>query len=216
MSGNPLSPACPLCGGASSLLLRDERDFQRCVQCALTFVPASQHLTAQQERGRYEQHRNAPGDAGYRAFLDRLLIPLIARLPPGAKGLDFGCGPAPTVSTMLRERGFVMRDHDPIFARGEQALARDYDFVTCTEVVEHLRAPSETLARLDGLLRPGGTLGIMTGVLEDDASFAGWWYRRDATHVAFYRPETLAWIGRRFGWTEERPSRDVAIFVKPR
>ena len=161
---------CPLCGGASSLLLRDERDYRRCAVCALTFVPASQHVTPAQERQRYAQHRNGSEDVGYRAFLDRLGIPLIARLPQGAEGLDFGCGPAPTLSTMLRERGFVMRDHDPIFAQVEHALARPYDFVTCTEVLEHLRSPRETLAQLDGLLRPGGILGIMTAVLEDEAN----------------------------------------------
>ncbi len=36
----------------------------------------------------------------------------------------------------------------------------------------------------------------MTGILEDDVAFPGWWYRKDFTHIAFYRPETLAWIAR--------------------
>jgi hypothetical protein len=136
------------------------------------------------------------------------------RLPPGARGLDYGSGPGPTVSTMMRERGFLMNDYDPFFAPDEAALAGTYGFVTCTEVIEHLRRPVETFACLDGLLEPGGLLGVLTGVLEDDAAFSSWWYHRDLTHVCFYRPETLDWLARRFGWSFERPSRDVALFRK--
>lgn len=209
------APACPLCSGASRPFHRSDRDFLRCGTCALTFVPASQHLSPEAERARYATHRNSPEDAGYRAFLDRLLAPLAARLPPGARGLDFGSGPGPTASVMLRERGFVMTDYDPFFAPDEASLSAPYDFLTCTEVVEHLRRPAEGFQKLDGLLGAGGLLGVMTGVLEDDAAFPSWWYHRDPTHVAFYRAETMSFIAGRFGWTLERPSRDVALFRKP-
>lgn len=115
---------------------------------------------------------------------------------------------------MLAERGFPTNDYDPHFFPDEAPLSRQYDFLICTEVLEHLRRPAEDLARLDGLLKAGGLLGVMTGVLEDDAAFAGWWYRTDFTHISFYRPETLAWIAERLRWTLSRPSRDVAIFGK--
>lgn len=201
-------------GGAEAFLSAGGRDYRRCGTCALTFLSAAQHADPARERARYAEHRNAPDDPGYRAFLDRLLAPLSARLAPGASGLDYGCGPGPTASVMMRERGFAMADYDPYFAPDAAALARTYDFVVATEVLEHLRRPADDLARLDGLLKPGGTLGAMTGVLEDDAAFAGWWYRSDFTHIAFYRPETLAWIARRFSWELSRPSRDVALFRK--
>jgi cyclopropane fatty-acyl-phospholipid synthase-like methyltransferase len=204
-----------LCGAASTLFLRAEgRDYRRCGACALTFVPAAQHATAEQERARYAEHRNSPEDEGYRAFLERLLTPLSAALPPGAEGLDFGCGPGPAASTWMRSRGFRMTDYDPFFVPDAAALARDYDFVVCTEVLEHLRRPAETLAVVDGLLHRGGVFGAMTGVLRDDAGFADWWYRRDFTHIAFYKDETFAWIARRFGWRLSRPARDAALFAK--
>jgi hypothetical protein len=206
---------CPLCGGAArAFLAAGGRDYRRCAECALTFLSAAQHADPARERARYAEHRNAPDDPGYRAFLDRLLGPLTALLAPGAEGLDYGCGPGPTASTMMRERGFSMTDYDPFFAPDAGALARAYDFVVCTEVLEHLRRPADDLERLDALLKPGGALGAMTGVLEDDAAFADWWYRRDFTHIAFYRPETLAWIARRFDWELSRPSRDAALFRK--
>ena len=167
------------------------------------------------ERARYETHRNSPADAGYRAFLDRLLAPLAERLTPGARGLDYGSGPGPTASVMMRERGFVMRDYDPFFAPEDAALRDAYDFIVCTEVIEHFRRPAENFKSLDALLVPGGALGVLTGVLEDDAAFPSWWYHQDVTHIAFYRPETLAWIAKRFGWRLERSSRDAALFRKP-
>lgn len=206
-----------MCGSSARDFLRaDGRDYRRCGACALTFVPESQHLDDAAQRRRYAEHDNSPADPGYRAFLDRVLAPLTAALTPGAEGLDYGCGPGPTASKMMAERGFPTRDWDPHFADDRSALARDYDFVVCTEVLEHLRRPADDLARLDALLKPGGILAAMTGVLEDDASFSGWWYKNDPTHVAFYRPETLAWIAGRFGWTLTRPSKDAALFRKPR
>ena len=211
MSAEP----CPLCGGAPrSFFSGDGRDYLRCGICLLTFVPSFHHSEPAREKARYAEHNNAPGDPGYRAFLDRLLAPLSAALPSRAAGLDFGCGPGPTASGMMRERGFTMFDYDPFFFPDRGALSRAYDFIVCTEVLEHFRRPAVDLARLDGLLNPGGVLGAMTGILEDDAAFATWWYRNDFTHIAFYRPETLAWIAKRFGWELSRPSRDVALFRK--
>lgn len=208
--------SCPLCGGETRGFLSDAgRDYLRCGTCALTFRTAAQHAAPAAERARYEEHRNGPDDPGYRAFLERVLGPLTAALPAGARGLDYGCGPGPAASAILRERGFPTADYDPFFRPDASLLGREYDFLVCTEVLEHLRRPAEDLARLDALLKPGGVLGAMTGVLEDDGAFRDWWYRRDFTHISFYRPETLSWIAARFGWSLERVGRDAFLFRKP-
>jgi hypothetical protein len=207
---------CPLCGGrAAPFAPGAARAARRCGTCALTFVPRERHLGPEAERARYAEHRNGPQDAGYRAFLDRLLAPLAERLPPGAEGLDFGCGPGPAASVMMRERGFAMTDYDPFFVPDEAALARDYDFIVSTEVFEHLRRPGTTLDRIAALLRPGGMLGIMTTLLEQDDAFATWWYAQDPTHIAFYRSETLEWVARSRGWTLEPLPRGAALFRVP-
>jgi len=169
---------------------------------------------ADAERARYETHENDPADPRYRAFLDRLAVPLAERVPPGSEGLDYGSGPGPTLSLMLEERGFVMSIYDPFFQPERDVLARVYDFVTCSETAEHFFHPAEELARLDALLRPGGWLAVMTGVLTDDLIFADWWYVRDPTHVCFYTPWTLRWIAEHHGWSLERPSTNVALFRK--
>lgn len=166
------------------------------------------------ERAHYETHENDPADTGYRRFLDRLAAPLVERLEGGARGLDYGAGPGPTLSLMMAERGFPTSVYDPFFAPDNAVLDDTYDFVTCTETAEHFFDPGAEFERLGGLLRPGGWLGMMTQLLMPRRVFARWRYVRDPTHVVFYRPRTLGWIADHFGWRLERPRRNVALFQK--
>ncbi len=178
----------------------------------LTFLDPALRLGPEAERTRYLTHENTPDDPGYRAFLDRLAAPLIARLAPGAAGLDYGSGPGPTLSVMLAEAGHPTRLWDPFFAPDRTVLVRQWDFVTCTETAEHFFEPGEEFDTLHRLLRPGGILAVMTRPLVDDDAFRGWWYRRDPTHVAFYRPETFVWIERRWAWDLEQVAPTVFLF----
>jgi SAM-dependent methyltransferase len=181
----------------------------------LTFLSPELRPDEEAERAHYATHENDAADPRYRAFLDRLAAPLAERLAPGAEGLDFGAGPAPALAEMLRERGFGVRVYDPFFAPDEEALRQTYDFIACSETAEHFFDPAAEFARLDALLRPGGWLGVMTEMLEDDATFTGWRYARDPTHVCFYRAETMRWIAERFGWSLHSPARNVTLFQKP-
>ncbi|WP_435541206.1 class I SAM-dependent methyltransferase [Azospirillum sp. ST 5-10] len=212
----PTAPSCPLCASLATtpFVTAGGRDYRRCPACRLTFLEPAQRPDAAAERAEYALHRNDPADPRYRRFLGRATEPLLAHLAPGAEGLDYGCGPGPAVAAMLGERGFAVRNYDPFFAPDAAALERTYDFIVCTEVAEHFHRPGAEFARLDRLLRPGGRLALMTGVLHDDTAFAGWPYRREASHVVFYRPETLAWIAGRFAWTLRTAGRDVALFHK--
>jgi len=70
------------------------------------------------------------------------------------------------------------------------------------------------LRQLDGLLKPGGLLAVMTCFQTDDTRFASWHYRRDPTHVVFYKEETLESIAKQHQWSLEVPRKDVAIFTK--
>lgn len=207
---------CPLCAQAAELADEDgRRRYLQCPACALIFADPASHLDAAAEKAVYDLHRNDPQDAGYRAFLARLADPLLTRLRPGMEGLDYGCGPGPTLSIMLAQAGMRMTDYDPHYAPDPAVLERTYDFVTCTEVVEHFRRPAEDWARLAALLRPGGWLGVMTQLVISLERFRAWQYRNDPTHVAFYSPETFAWIGDHFGLTVERVDTAVLLLRKP-
>jgi SAM-dependent methyltransferase len=207
---------CPLCGSAAVHPLPPVRAgrFLECSACGLVHRPAEERPSAAGERTHYATHRNDPGDERYRAFLDRLAAPLAARLRPGAEGLDYGCGPGPALAAMLEERGFRMRLFDPFFAPDAGALELTYDFVTCTETVEHFHRPAGEFARLDGLLRPGGILAVMTEPVPEDRPLGEWRYARDPTHVCLYRPRTMEWIARWCGWRLESPGRGVYLFGK--
>lgn len=192
---------CPLCQTAAPQLFyrqpkppNEGRQYWQCSHCELIFVPAEFQLDAAAEKAIYDHHQNNPEDAGYRAFLSQTLNPLVELLPPAAEGLDFGCGPGPTLSLMLEEAGFGCANYDIYYANDPDKLTRTYDFVTCTEVVEHVSQPQQVIDQLVRLLRPKGVLAVMTRSLETATDFANWGYRKDATHITFYGNKTFAWI----------------------
>lgn len=206
---------CPLCEhGASDYLEDRRRTYFHCACCDLVFADPASHLDPVREKEEYDRHENDPADVRYRGFLNRLAEPLLGRLTPGMEGLDFGCGPGPTLSVMLEEAGMAMTLFDPYYRPNADALGRSYDFVTCTEVVEHFRRPAQDWQRLTQLLRPGGWLGIMTKLVISRDRFANWHYKDDPTHVSFYSPKTFSWLGVRFGFAVERVDRDVLVFQK--
>ncbi len=211
-------PACPVCEQAGTHFFADVggREYWRCGLCAATFLSPAQRPEPSDEKREYDRHRNEVDDDGYRRFLARLGAPLLERLSPNSEGLDYGCGPGPALAAMLREAGHRVHVWDPIYQPHPDALGRRYDFITCTEVVEHMHHPAEEFRRLDALLRPGGILGVMTIFQTCDARFADWHYRRDPTHVVFYRESTLAIVAERFGWSMEIPRPNIAIFHKPK
>ena len=208
---------CPVCEHSTvhRFMVCDGRHYLRCDRCQASFV-AHKHLPlSEQERELYQLHNNDSDDLAYRCFLSRLSMPLLAALPPAQQGLDYGCGPGPVLARMLEEAGHHMTLYDPFFHDDQEVLGRQYDFITCTEAVEHFHQPSQEFRRLDSLLEPGGILAIMTCFQTDDARFANWHYRRDPTHVVFYREETFCFIACRFGWRCEIPCKDVVLLHKP-
>lgn len=191
---------CPLCGGRDNRAFCSDkrRIYKRCQNCALVFVPPAYYLSRAAERAEYDLHENAVDDPGYRSFLARLAEPLLRRLPDGAKGLDFGCGPAPALAQMLREAGCHVAVYDSFYVPDKQVLRGPYDFVSATEVVEHLHQPGAQLDLLWSLLAPGGWLGIMTKLVRDAEAFSHWHYKNDPTHVCFFSVATWQW------WAGER------------
>ena len=212
-----MAPLCGVCRRATTRPFQSvgRLSYRRCRRCMAITLDAAHWPTPAAERGLYEQHQNDPGDPGYRDFLSRLTAPLCRVLRVGRQGLDFGCGPGPTLSSMMAEAGHDFADYDPFFAPDPAVLGRRYDVVTASEVIEHLRRPATVFGQFDALLKPGGWLGLMTSFQNDDDRFADWHYRRDPTHVVFYRAETLRWLARDRGWLCVIPTANVALLKKP-
>jgi len=208
--------SCPLCYGGDVLeFLQDSRRrYLQCHACQLVFVPAVQFLTPQQEKAEYDLHRNEADDPGYRRFLSRLFLPMETRLKSASRGLDFGSGPGPTLSLMFEEMGHSVALYDPFYAPQPAALETAYDFITATEVVEHLHQPGRELERLWRILKPGGHLGVMTKLVLDRQAFARWHYKNDLTHVCFYSRGTFEWLATRWQADIDFVAKDAIILRK--
>ncbi|WP_193165385.1 class I SAM-dependent methyltransferase [Microbulbifer hainanensis] len=211
-----MSLSCPLCRHeATQLYHRDQfRSYHQCAHCALVFVPEEFHLSTAQELEYYEQHENSLEDEGYRRFLSRCATPLLEQLQPHSEGLDFGCGPAPLLATMLAEAGHRVELFDVYYAPNRGAMKRDYDFVVATEVIEHLSAPGKELDNLWARLRPGGLLALMTKLVISPERFASWHYIRDPTHICFFSVPTFHWLADRFGAELHFADSDVILLRK--
>jgi hypothetical protein len=203
---------CPLCG-ADDLRERGRafgRRFRECPCCRLLSMHPGDHPSIEEEARRYRLHRNDPEDPGYRAFLRRLLGPVTENLRPGARGLDYGCGPEPVLASLARAGGLACDVFDPFFH--PRALTPPYDFLLASEVFEHFRVPAREISRVVSLLDSGGPgcegglLAVMTLHWRDGEDLARWHYLSDPTHVSVYRAETFDWIaahhGLRVEWSD--------------
>ncbi len=209
--------SCPLCreNRCEPYLTDGRREYLQCALCSLVFVPGEHHLTPEQEKAVYDSHENHVDDPGYRRFLSRVAEPLLARLSATSRGLDFGCGPGPALAAMLEEAGHQMALYDIYYHPDRNALQAQYDFITCTEVIEHLSEPGEVWKIWMALLKPGATLALMTKLVIDKTRFATWHYKNDPTHIAFFSRETFEYLARTWGLTLEVIGNDVIMLSKP-
>lgn len=206
---------CPLCHSAGTQVYIDDlREYFQCSNCQLVFVRPDEFLSPNEEKARYDLHENDPADAGYQQFLAQVLTPLLPQLSRGMQGLDFGCGPGPALKHLLEQRGMHMQVYDPYYANDETALERQYDFVTCTEVVEHFYDPAKDWRRLAGLVKPGGWLAVMTSLLLPTIEFSTWYYPTEPSHVMFYTPQTMFFLAEELELRLEFLDSPVILFSK--
>jgi len=208
---------CGVCSASETqpFLNIDGRDYHRCNHCMATILDPAHWLSPEMEYAQYLEHKNSATDNGYRKFLSKLTIPLLKKLAPSRTGLDYGCGPGPALAQMLSEAGHSVSFFDPFFFPDKNLLNQSFDFITCTETIEHFHRPAIEFARFKRMLRPGGWLAVMTCFQTDDTRFSSWHYRRDPTHVVFYRETTLRHIAKNFEWSCDFPIKNVALMQKP-
>ena len=206
---------CPLCKNEKNVLFEKAaaRNFFQCENCNLVFVPDEELVSIDDEKTRYEFHHNSIDDAGYRNFLNRLCSAVVERIPAGAEGLDFGCGPESSLSVLFNEAGFQCADYDLFFRNDPAALNRQYDFLTCSETIEHFRNPKAELERFLKIVKPGGRIGIMTQLYDEaPAAFADWFYIRDPTHIRFFSRRTLEWLTEQYSLSAEFLPDGIVVF----
>ncbi|HDZ8963677.1 TPA: class I SAM-dependent methyltransferase [Aeromonas dhakensis] len=210
----PLS--CPLCCATDAYELPVAgKLYHRCRACELVWLDAAEHLDPAREKAVYDGHDNQVDDPRYRHFLQRAFGEVQRRLPPPASGLDFGCGPGPALIAMGREAGYQMAGYDKFYADEPELLAQQYDFITSTEVIEHIATPRAVLETLWGCLKPGGLLVLQTQRVLGDERFRQWRYRHDPTHIVFFAEASFRTLAARWQAQVEFPHADVAVITKP-
>ena len=214
----PPQTVCSVCGSNEirPFMLVGDKYYWTCNVCKARILSCKHWLSKEEEFKYYQTHQNISSDPAYQEFAAQLALPILDKLVPNSSGLDFGCGPDPALSAILRQHGHNMTLYDPFFFPAKKSLKKTYDFIVCSEAAEHFHQPAKEFKKFNTLLNENGWLGIMTNFQTENARFKNWHYRRDPTHVVFYKKETFEVIGKQFKWTVYFPSRNVVIFQKTR
>ncbi len=203
--------------------LEDGIGLDRCLSCGLRTVrpyPSAAQVAAlytadyfrspQPQRLGYEDY-GALRPALEATFRRNLLV-LRRHAPPG-RLLDVGCAEGTFLALAAREAGYEVSGVEISAEAAARARAasgapvhagtladlprpeRPYDVVTLWDVLEHTTDPAEVLARVAGVLRPGGILAL---TVPDPDGLAGramgrWWfgYAKVREHPVFFRRATL-------------------------
>ena len=196
-------PKCPLCENDSThFFIYRKRTYFRCNGCNSIFVDPDNLLGYENEKERYLEHNNDVFDPGYRNFVRPLVDVVISEFTPQHFGLDFGAGPGPVISQMLKEKAYNIVQYDPFFCNNIDLLTSQYDYIVCCEVIEHFHDPAKEFSSLKSMLNHGGKLILKTDILKPNTDFKQWYYKNDATHVFFYSLKSFDFIVKKFGFSQ--------------
>lgn len=200
------------------------RSFYCCSLCGFVWADPVFYLSSEEEEKRYGLHENSRENAGYVHFLSEIVDQGLQYWysnhrsqvyhQEGALGdtktaplvLDWGAGPNPLASELLRERGCTVYSYDPLFGPPLPPEEQRFDIIFCIEVAEHFKDPLKDFSAMARYLKCGGLLIIHTNKIPHEV-FAGqaplggtcslreffipWWYKEDPTHVSFYSDQSL-------------------------
>ncbi len=179
-----------------------QTDFFHCTACELIFKDEDSYVTEERELAQYQNHNNSFESSGYvqmfRDFIDATVAPHKQNIKTA---LEFGSGPGPVLSELLRQEGFRVDSYDKFFSPEKVYENKTYDLITSTEVIEHISDPLALFSFFSTHLKPGGYLALMTQFHDNtQEGFLKWWYRKDPTHITFYRPHTFKVLAEKFNF----------------
>jgi len=196
---------CKICEGKTESFYDDYMacTTYHCRPCELIFKDEEAIVSTESELKVYRQHNNTEENLGYVAmfqdFIDKTIMPHKAEIETV---LDFGSGPNPVLAGILKREGFQTDYYDKFFAPEKVYEGKRYDLITSTEVIEHIADIQGVMQLFSEHLNPGGYLALMTQFHDNSPQqYLKWWYRRDPTHIVFYRPKSFEKVADKFGLT---------------
>jgi hypothetical protein len=191
-----MTPHCPLCKAPVANVHQIpgplDRCYYLCSQCKLIFTAHVDLPSMNEEKTRYNEHDNTIEAPGYVKFLNQAIKPALPFLKAQMRGLDYGSGPGPTLSQLLKREGITCEDYDPIF--GPDLPEGSFDYIFSTEAFEHFHNPGKEMCQISEILKPGGLLAVMTMFRPCLSEFANWFYAKDYSHVTFFNQETFDYL----------------------
>ena len=194
---------CKICNNRVKEIEDKKKSFcyYRCLSCGFISLDDAQRVDKKREKKQYDQHNNSLENEGYvqmfEEFIDLCIAPYLENIQTA---LDFGSGPTPVFSELLKRRGLEVDIYDLFYAPEKVYKNRSYDLITSTEVFEHLSKPLEILELLTQHLNPKGYIVLMTKFPpKEDNAFLNWWYRRDPTHISFFTPKSFEIMSKKVG-----------------
>ncbi|MFD2826174.1 class I SAM-dependent methyltransferase [Leeuwenhoekiella polynyae] len=194
---------CPLCNSTAAYFKTyNDRLYNRCTSCASVFLDTRDLPHPQDEKQRYDLHENTLQNKGYLDFLSPLIQAVIEQEDISKIGLDYGSGPNPVLSKILKSKGYSLSQYDTFYCKEEDNLNQKYDFIICCEVIEHFHNPAEEFKRLKALLKANGSIYCKTALLDKTINFENWSYKNDFTHSFFYTKKALNYIKQFLGFVD--------------
>jgi uncharacterized C2H2 Zn-finger protein len=202
---------CPLCDTSSQIFYDI---YFRCPNCDGIFKDPLHLPNSIDEKIHYENHKNDVKDTHYQKFVSPITNSINDKYPKGSYGLDFGSGKAPVIKSVCESNNYTMECYDIFFFPDTNILKKQYDFIGASEVIEHFYKPKKEFKLLTSLLKPNGSLFLMTHLYEEKIDFSKWYYKIDPTHVFFYTKKTVAWICQNYGYKTYSIDKRLIILQK--
>lgn len=194
---------CKLCSSKTKLFyIENKKSYFQCENCESICLDTQHFPSNKEELERYLEHNNNIEDKGYQNFVQPIVSSVLKNFTKKHIGLDYGCGPGPVISKLLKDKNYNITPFDPFFENKPEVLKRQYNYIICCEVIEHFHNPLQEFQRLKSLLKPNGKLFCMTDVFSKKIDFKNWYYKNDITHVIFYHKNTFNWIQKNIGFTQ--------------
>jgi 2-polyprenyl-3-methyl-5-hydroxy-6-metoxy-1,4-benzoquinol methylase len=177
-------------------------DFYYCKECEFFFKDSKHYLESEEEKKVYNNHNNTIEAPGYvemfEVFMQNTFKPYLKSIK---NVLEFGCGPGPVLATLLEQKGLHVSRYDKFYFPQKVYENSKYDLITSTEVLEHIDKPLEIFDFFYKHICDGGYLAIMTQFHPNSPElFFKWWYRRDPTHICFFRLKTFEVLAKKSGF----------------
>ena len=186
---------CKICNKPATPFIdeRNKWEFFHCKECEFIFKNPICYVDKTNELKQYQHHNNTIESPGYvemfEKFIDATFHP---HMPKIKTALEFGSGPGPVLSELLKQRGLDVDIYDKFFSPQKIYENKKYDLITSTEVIEHIESPLEVFELFSKHIKKNGYLALMTQFHKNEQEdFKKWWYKNDPTHICFFRPRTF-------------------------